>query len=214
MSNFVALCCSDDIISSLSLNFRYKSKEIINTDDDLSTDTDEEKPLKPKYTTIWWQLYDDSTQNPCKTFLYPQQLVIQNSLQLVISKPGNYPGHLLPVNQPPKTPRRGNERNPQPPLNETHQNLTTVTFSHLMRAAREGRSLLLLNGQWDRREPRLQPQLICLMIRSGTRSLQTVNRLKVQAAPTRISQRYRHYWSIVPWLLGGQSLLEYLVECD
>ena len=65
VSNFVALCCCDDIISSLSFNFRYKSKEIINTDDDLSTDTDEEKPLKPKYTTIWWQLYDDSTQNQC-----------------------------------------------------------------------------------------------------------------------------------------------------
>ena len=68
VSNFAALCRYVDIISSLlSFILRYKSKEIINTDDDLSTDTDEEKPLKPKYnyTTIWWQLYDDSTQNQC-----------------------------------------------------------------------------------------------------------------------------------------------------
>ena len=32
--------------------FRYKSKEIINTDDDLSTDSDEEKPLKPKLVNL------------------------------------------------------------------------------------------------------------------------------------------------------------------
>jgi len=34
--------------SSKPSSTAYKSKEIINTDDDLSTDTDEEKPLKPK----------------------------------------------------------------------------------------------------------------------------------------------------------------------
>ncbi|KAL5264743.1 hypothetical protein ACHWQZ_G005724 [Mnemiopsis leidyi] len=34
--------------SSKSSSSTYKSKEIINTDDDLSTDSDEEKPLKPK----------------------------------------------------------------------------------------------------------------------------------------------------------------------
>ena len=46
------------------LYFRYKSKEIINTDDDLSTDSDEEKPLKPKLVIL--KCYNDRFNNECR----------------------------------------------------------------------------------------------------------------------------------------------------